>query len=146
MSKRTSESLEVGAEGLSGKQKGDLHVVEFKKVIDTLERLPSRAGKVAMTALAAKCGFSRGVLYQNPNVRRALEERARAEGLMIPAAKEVNAEGARDVDKSRLEARVLKLEQRVASLSAENAELRRQLRQYAHVEDAFVRTGRRIKL
>jgi hypothetical protein len=129
---------------LSGRQKGQLNLDRFQRILDDLERLPSRNGSVRMTALAAHCGFDRGVLYKNERVRTLLEARARLEGLNVPEQGEAKEDGSSDADKARLEARVLKLEQRLAALSAENAELRRQLRQFVHIEEHFVQTGRRI--
>lgn len=131
--------------GLSGVQKGQRHLDRFKQVLTELVHLPSRNGRVNMTALAAACGFDRQVLYKNPGVRAHLEAAALNQTLCIPESRH-STERSGDADDARLQARILQLEQRAVALGAENAELRRRLRQYEHIEEHLLETGRRIKL
>jgi len=103
--------------------------------------LPSRDGRPNLSAIALACGFDRQVLYKNSAARELLRK----------AAEEFNLEETGDVpeqegdtEKRLLKARILQLEQRNAALKAENDGLRRKLRQYTHIEEHMVETGRRV--
>jgi hypothetical protein len=130
--------------GKSGKQLGEEHAGRLQAYLAGVERLPSRGGKLNVSAVALACEFDRAVLYNNPACKQMLAVAVAAKGLSeIPSHDTAN-----DVDdaKVRLERRVHELEQLNAALKAEVYELRRQLARIPIIEDHVVETGRRIKM
>jgi hypothetical protein len=97
-------------------------------------KLPSRGGKVNKTAVATACGFNRETFAQNKRFDRRLEVAVAELGLEAPAASDPSPRDSAD------KARITVLEQQLASLRAENFELRRKLARYEH----SIATGRRV--
>lgn len=131
--------------GRFGADVGKEHVERLQRYLHTLRTegkpLPSHDGRPNLSAIALACGFDRQVFYKNSAARELLEQ----------ATKEFNLEEKGDVpeqdsdnEKRLLKARILQLEQRYAALKAENDGLRRKLKQYAHIEEHMIETGRRI--
>jgi hypothetical protein len=122
---------------------GNEHVTALKRYIEGLrssgEGLPSRSGKLNISAVALACGFNREVIYQNPHCRALLQEAAKLIGLRGVECKEEQAE----VGKVRLERRITQLEQQNAALVAEVFDLRRKLEQLRHIEEMF-EEGKRV--
>lgn len=129
---------------ISGRQKGDRNFDALKAYVIRLkaagEGLPSRAGKLNVTAIALACGFNREVLYQNPRCKGLLSEALQHLGL----GKEVNTPAVDDDQRVKLERRINKLEEENAALYAEVLELRRKLKRFDHIEQHMVETGRRV--
>jgi hypothetical protein len=130
--------------GKSGKQLGEEHAGRLRAYLDGVEGLPSRGGKLNMSAVALACEFDRALLYNNPACKQMLADAVAAKGLSEVLSHDI----AKDVDdaKVRLERRVHELEQLNAALKAEVYELRRQLACSPIIEDHVVETGRRIKM
>jgi hypothetical protein len=129
---------------LSGSQIGKRHADRLRTYIDGLRAkgssLPIRNGRPNLTAIGLACGFDRQVLHKNPACRRIIEEATAEFGLQGPTGQPTeNPSGT-----VRLEAKVLRLEQQNAALRVEVGELRRKLRQFQHIEEHMVETGRRI--
>lgn len=129
---------------ISGRQKGDQNVEALKiylaRLLAANEALPAHGGKINITAVALACGFKREVLYQNPRCKQILGEAIKKLGLgSEPAAQTVANDGV-----VLLERRINTLEQENAALYAEVLELRRKLRQFEHIEQHMVETGRRV--
>lgn len=128
-----------------GRQAGEEHLLALceylRRLAEAGEGVPERAGKANVTAVALACGFNREVLYQNPRCKAVLAEAVVRLGLAKPSA-DVADDG--QDDRARLENRIRTLEQQNAALYAEVHELRRRLRRVEHIEEHFVRTGRRI--
>ncbi len=115
------------------------HVRALQRYLETVESLPARGGKLNVSAVAAACGFDRGVLYTNPECNRLLKS--------VLEAKSLGGLSERDDEQSDdrrriLEHRVNQLEQRNAALMAENEDLRAKLRKFEHIENHVVATGR----
>ena len=115
------------------------NVERLRKYLSGIEALPSRGGQLNATAVARACGFDRGVLYQNPECKRLLNEALAAKGLR---GLEEHETPAFDDRKRQLEQLVTKLEQRNAALKAENDTLRDKLKRLHHVEAHMIATGR----
>jgi hypothetical protein len=130
--------------GKSGKQLGEDHAGRLRVYLDAVERLPSRGGKLNISAVALACQFDRAVLYNNPACKQMLADAVAAKGLSGIVVHGADA-GADDA-KVRLERHVHQLEQLNAALKAEVYELRRQLACNPMIEEHVVETGRRIKL
>lgn len=120
-----------------------------------VEALPSRAGKVNVSAIAAACGFDRQILYKNDTARTMLDQAVREKGLIgIEAPGAAGADndvqpGLRDmVPLAKLreeQQRCANLEKRVSELTARNAELGARLRRQSLVEDELIAHGRRSR-
>jgi len=127
----------------SGQQVGAAYVEALSSYLNDLrsERsgLPAKNGKVSISAIALASGVDRQSLYKNRHCRDLLEAAAQEMGLAGIEAREVPM--AKDDGKDR---RIQTLEAQVASLTAEVHGLRRQLRQFSHIEAHMVATGRRV--
>lgn len=127
---------------------------------DTDFRQLVRRGILNRAEIAKECGFAKSALDQNPKIKvalRDLEDQLRARGVL---PKPVSAEDAvttgesaqaeatdpqREPSQKRaaFEAeRRRRLEQEVASLQAENAELKKQLAKFTLLSDALANAGR----
>lgn len=100
--------------------------------------LPSRNGKVSMSAVALAAGVATQNLYKNPACRSMLEQAAQELGL-APIGREEGQ--AKDDPRDR---RIQSLEARIASLQAEVEGLRSKLRRFTHIEQHMIETGRRV--
>lgn len=134
----TSES-----QAKSGQQIGQDYVAALEAYLQALRTegkgLPSRNGKVSMSAIALAAGVDRQSLYKNPNCRALLETAAQEMGLSGIEAREAPAP--KDDGKDQ---RIQTLEAQVASLQAEVHGLRRQLVRFSHIENHMIETGRRV--
>jgi hypothetical protein len=128
----------------SGKELGEEHVCRLQAYIDSVDKLPSRGGKLNVSAVAMACQFDRGVLYNNPRCKELIASAVAQKGLVGIVARD--ATDPEDKAVVRLERRVHDLEQLNAALKAEVFELRRQLARSQIVEEHTIDTGRRIKL
>jgi len=148
--------------GQSGKGLGDEYLRKIQTYLSTQDALPvSKDGSLNITAIAEQAGISKQSIYKNPAIRAAIKEAKAARGVeswserRANAPKEPVAKGeapprVATCDSKRLQAaewRVAKLEQQNAALTAENHELRRQvkeLKQQLGRQDMMIDTGRRI--
>ena len=145
--------------GRSGAQRGQENVAAFKAYVTGLrergEALPRTAGgDVNLSKVAADSGIrDRGRFYTNDTLKTLLADAS--ESLKAPApvpetlAKEssVSAEPDNADALRRVERRAQRLEQANAVLVAENADLRRQVRELRMQlgrEDIVIETGRRV--
>lgn len=143
----------------SGKVVGAEYVERVERYlggVDSLPILPS--GAVNVSAIADSAQVPRQSLYKNPAIRAMLDAAKEKAGLKsqhdlehteTPDVEGSPAASARQSPKQQqvLERRVNKLEQQNAALVAENAELRRQLKELRLAqgrEDMAIETGRRI--
>lgn len=120
-----------------------------------VEALPSRAGKVNVSAVAAACGFDRQILYKNGKAQAMLEHAVREKGLIGIKALGAGGEDEESdpvpedmvpISKLREEQRrCASLEKRLAELMARNAELSARLRRQSLVEDELIANGRRSR-
>jgi hypothetical protein len=130
--------------GKSGKQLGEEHAQRLRAYLEQIESLPSRDGKLNVSAVALACQFNRAVLYNNPACKQMLADAVAAKGLSGILSPEIA--GGIDDAKVRLERRVHQLEQLNSTLKGEVYELRRELARSPIIEEHVVETGRRIKL
>lgn len=112
--------------------------------------LPTRGGKLNVSAVAAECGFDRQVLYKNRTLREMLDAAVRTRGLVgiEPSNSSGGAAGDDDhpVPAAKLRAaqrEIARLEKRLAEMTARNAALRAHLARRRHVDDDLVASGRR---
>ena len=119
-----------------------------------VEALPSRSGKVNVSAIAAACGFDRQILYKNGTARALLDRAVGEKGLLgIEAAvadpdSEERPGQAAMVPLAKLreeQRRCADLEKRVSELSARTAELSARLRRQNLIEDELIARGRRSR-
>jgi hypothetical protein len=130
--------------GKSGRQLGEEHAGRLRAYLDRVESLPSRGGKLNVSAVALACQFDRAVLYNNPACKQMLADAVAAKGLSGILSGDVAAPGNDTI--VRLERRVHQLEQLNEALKAEVYELRRELARRPIIEEHVIETGRRIKL
>lgn len=114
--------------------------------------LPSRGGKLNVSAVASACGFDRQVLYKNKTARAMIERAVRDKGLMGiedstgDGAGAASSEAMVPMAKLRAEQRrVTLLEKRLSEMIARNAALRARLHRHAMVEDDLIAAGRRSR-
>lgn len=137
--------------GRSGHDLGREHLARLEDYIASGDALPTRAGKVNVTAIARACGFDRQVLYKNPPARALLDRTAAAQGCKGIEAERDGAAATDGADEalvpvSRLreaERRAGALEKRVSELAARNAALVAQLRRMDVVAENLIARGRR---
>lgn len=109
-------------------------------------------GVLSRKEIAKECGFAKSALDQNPRIKALLKETEdglRLRGILPPLEKSVVGEGElpafRDNGRQHVirdKERLQRLERENASLYAENAELKRKLRQFTVLQDALALTGR----
>lgn len=146
----------------SGKTLGDEYLRKMQTFLSAQVALPvSNDGSLNITAIAEQAGIPKQSIYKNPSIRKIIEEAKVAKGVeswserRAYAPKEPMEEGAaprRDMtsDSKRLqtaERRVSTLEQMNAALTAENFELRRQIKEVKQQlgrQDMIIDSGRRI--
>ena len=146
----------------SGRALGDEYLRKMQTFLSAKVALPiSNDGSLNITAIAEQAGIPKQSIYKNPAIRKIIEEAKVATGVeswserRADAPKEHMEEGAaprRDMtsDSKRLQAaerRVSTLEQMNAVLTAENFELRRQIKEIKQQlgrQDMMIDSGRRI--
>lgn len=130
--------------GLSGREIGERNAEALRTWLGALEAarqpLPTRNGRINLSAIAIACGFDRQTLYKNPAAKALLEEALGRLGTGEPAAEEAEVTPTSD----RRDRRILQLEQHNAALWAEVRGLREQLARYRHVEDVMI-SGRGVR-
>jgi hypothetical protein len=131
----------------SGTEIGAENVASLRAYLDRLaeagERLPLRAGKPNLSAIAIACGFDRQVLYKNPAAKALIDDIV-AKIPEQPEATNADTEEKPVSKTDRRDRRIMQLEQDNASLRAENQSLRDRLRRIEHVEEIMVQSGRRV--
>ncbi|MFX1803059.1 DUF6262 family protein [Paraburkholderia sp. A1RO-5] len=141
----------------NGRDVGREHFATLQAFVKSGSSVPvGRDGAVNISELARVTGIPKSSFYQNPDVR-SLIATLRDAGEAEPAEKDTQASEEAIVSSSlvhmeaqqtqRLEGRVNSLEQQNAILVAENAELRRQLRdlrQQLARQDMMIDTGKRV--
>ena len=153
----------------SGQQKAEEYVLRFatwiaSKTDEDFRNIASR-GKLSRVEIAAECGFAKSVLAQNPRGREALtglEKSLRKRGVLPSLATdcetevddETEADGetatattnqVRQVESSqsaRDAERLSRVERELASVKAENSELKRLLARFTVLQEALAETGR----
>jgi hypothetical protein len=137
---------------LSGRERGEENLARVRRYLADLkgngQSLPSQDGRPNITAIAKASGVLRNVFYTNAGVKRLLVE-------FIGDLDEVKmgptglARVQRQLDMK--ERRILQLEQQLASVKAENEELRKRLAaaeqkltRYQVIEEDVLQAGRRV--
>ncbi len=128
----------------SGKVIGQEYLVRVQAYLQDTPTLPLQSdGTLNVTAIASAADVPRQSLYKNPKIRELLESAKTSQE--IPS-RHSEPDPGKD-GKRLLERRVHKLEQQNAALVAENAELRRQLKELRlqqSRDELMIETGRRI--
>lgn len=138
--------------GRSSQEQAREHAARLEAYLAQTGTLPSRAGKVNVTAIARACGFDRQTIYKNRACRAMVEAAALDQDISF-------AEGAADdagdteatnamVPASKLreeQRRVAALERRLAEMTARNAALMARLRQQTQIEEDLIMAGRRTR-
>lgn len=116
-----------------------------------------QAGVLNKSEVAAECGFSRSVFYQNPGVRDVLQRLEKRLGTSVLSSSQTEAAclsgeaadpSGKAVDrrtaagKAQAEARIKALAEQNATLQAEVRDLRKRLLRYEHLDSHLSKTGR----
>ena len=137
---------------LSGRERGEENLAKVRSYLAGLKAasqpLPLEDGRPNITAIAEACGVLRNVFYTNAGVKRLLAEFAGGSvGSTEPTAGLARVERQLEVKESR----ILQLEQQLASVKAENEELRKRLAageqrltRYKVIEEEVLKVGRRV--
>lgn len=133
---------------MRGLEGGEQNVVKLRSYIAGLKesgrKLPSRAGDVNRSKIASACGFNRSVLYDNEAAIEVLDQAKQDIGLEGAKAKVTSAvQLSKKEDKSQ-DRELHRLQLLNSTLLAENQQLRQRLREYEHIEERMIQTGRRI--
>ncbi|PWL19816.1 MAG: hypothetical protein DCO81_07705 [Candidatus Aquiluna sp. XM-24bin5] len=132
----------------SGIELGREHAARLEAYLAEIDRLPSRAGKPNMTAIARACGFDRQVLYKNPTCASMLEAALEECGLDAPEARN-DQEGTELVPASKLreaEQRNSSLEKKISEMRARIVGLEALLRRREIIDEELTSRGRRSAL
>ena len=137
---------------LSGRERGEENLAKVRRYLAGLraigQSLPLEDGRPNITAIAEASGVLRNVFYTNAGVKRLLAEFIGGpdEGKKPPTGL-ARAERQLEIK----ERRILQLEQQLASVKAENAELRKRLAaaeqklaRYAVIEEEIIKAGKRV--
>ena len=132
--------------GIEGAEK---NVIKLQSYIAGLKeagrQLPARAGDVNRSRIAAACGFNRSVLYDNAEAIEIVLAAKSDLGLEAPKGTAERSSLPPSKHEDKLKDRELhRLQQLNATLRAENQDLRKRLREYDHIEERMIQTGRRI--
>lgn len=131
--------------GIEGAEK---NVAKLQSYIAGLKedrrRLPARAGDVNRSKIASACGFNRSVLYDNEIAIQVIEHAKREIGLEGPKSKPTGGVQITQKEDKSQSRELHRLQQLNATLRAENQDLRKRLREYDHIEERMIQTGRRI--
>ena len=137
---------------IPGRERGEANLAKVRRYLADLhatdESLPLQDGRPNITAIAEASGVLRNVFYTNAGVKRLLKEfiGGLGEVKMGPTGL---ARVQRQLDMK--ERRILQLEQQLASVKAENEELRKRLAaaeqkliRYRVIEEDILQAGRRV--
>ncbi|MGD1158407.1 MAG: hypothetical protein ABSA41_21650 [Terriglobia bacterium] len=137
---------------LSGRERGEENLAKVRRYLAGLraigQSLPLQDGHPNITAIAEASGVLRNVFYTNAGVKRLLAEFIGGpdEGKKPPTGL-ARAERQLEIK----ERRILQLEQQLASVKAETAELRKRLAaaeqnlaRYAVIEEEILKAGKRV--
>jgi len=137
---------------LSGRERGEENLAKVRRYLAGLraigQSLPLQDGHPNITAIAEASGVLRNVFYTNAGVKRLLAEFIGGpDENKKPPTGLARAERQLDIK----ERRILQLEQQLASVKAETAELRKRLAaaeqklaRYAVIEEEIIKAGKRV--
>lgn len=134
---------------LSPVERGESNVARLRDYLNELRRsgqsVPmNNDGEPNRTAIAAECGFRRNVLHTNKAAIRLLNEFLGRDGESPAVAGAEAGTAALEAQNGVLEQRIIRLEQRLAVVSVERDELRKQLARYKVIEEDVLKKGRRV--
>ena len=137
---------------LSGRERGEENLAKVRRYLAGLraigQSLPLQDGHPNITAIAEASGVLRNVFYTNAGVKRLL-----AEFIGGPDENKKPPTGLARAERQLeiKERRILQLEQQLASVKAETAELRKRLAaaeqklaRYAVIEEEIIKAGKRV--
>jgi hypothetical protein len=137
---------------LSGRERGEENLAKVRRYLAGLraigQSLPLQDGHPNITAIAEASGVLRNVFYTNAGVKRLLAEFIGGpDENKKPPTGLARAERQLDIK----ERRILQLEQQLASVKAETAELRKRLAaaeqklaRYSVIEEEIIKAGKRV--
>ena len=129
--------------------RGETNVAKLRTYLDGLRRsglnVPTNSdGEPNRTAIAKASGIRRNVLHTNKTAIRLLAEFTGGSDVHAAGGRAEARAAAQATQISVLEQRVLRLEQRLAVVTAERDELRERLSRYRVIEDDVLKKGRRL--
>jgi hypothetical protein len=130
------------SENRSKRELGQCNAERLEAYLEAASRsnaIPMANGRPNRSKIAEALGFSRSVFQQNPAVAAIME---RFEQGDRPDVAEVRKPGRRDPREVEKDRRIEQLEQRLASVQAENRDLKDRLRQSKWLLDELPTTGR----
>lgn len=120
--------------------------MRLKDYLASAKVLPTRAGKVNVTAIARACGFDRQVLYSNPACKALLELAAHRHGVETMEMGFEDKAPDQMVSMSKLreaERHIGKLEKKISEMRARIVGLETRLRRQGDIDDLLISRGRR---
>lgn len=130
----------------SGAELGRENAVRLEDYLANIKALPTRAGKINVTAIARACGFDRQVLYSNPACKALLEAASHRHGVktMEVGTKERSSDQMVSMSKLReAERRIGTLEKKISEMRARIVGLETRLRRQGDIDDLLISRGRR---
>lgn len=122
--------------GKSNKQVGDENLARLAAWLDAAPAIPDRNGKANISAIALASGVDRQVLYRPP-AQELIATAVAAKGLGMPQQRAAVGEELPPWAKQQIH----QMEQRLATLYAELADLRKRIARYEHLERHMTQTG-----
>ncbi|SCM68316.1 DUF6262 family protein [Donghicola eburneus] len=130
----------------SGAELGKENAARLEDYLASVESLPTRGGKINVTAIARACGFDRQVLYTNPACKALLDAAAENSPLEARSAGSSIKSADQMVPTSKLreaERRIQALEKKISEMRARIVGLETRLRRQSDIEDHLISRGRR---
>ena len=130
----------------SGAALGRENVARLEDYLANVKSLPTRAGKVNVTAIARACGFDRQVLYSNPACKILLEAAAKDLGIDSMETGVPIRDSDQMVPMSKLreaERRVGALEKKISEMRARIVGLETRLRRQTDIDEHLISRGRK---
>ncbi|MCI0557100.1 MAG: DUF6262 family protein [Nitrososphaera sp.] len=139
---------------LSGPERGEVNLAKLQAYLDGLkstgQSLPMDGDRPNISSIAEASGLRRNVFYTNSGVKKLLNEFIR--GAVPAEASDERSVLTRYEEQIEVRnRRILQLEQKLATVQAENEELRKRLAEsernldrYRIIEEEVIKAGRRI--
>lgn len=123
----------------SNAELGEENLHRLRHYLDITDRVPERAGKANISAIAIGAGVPRDFINRRADAKRLIANAVTAKGLAMP--QQVHAAPGEGVS-ADLKRKVQQLEQKNAVLRAEVAALRRAAARWQHLEAQMMASGK----
>ncbi len=135
----------------SGREMGRENAARLQDYLSGIDSLPTRGGKVNISAVAVACGFNRQVLYKNEICHKLLADAVEKKGLDGIEMKgvqhlESNTQMVPLKNLQEAESRIGALEKRLSELRARVVGLEAKMRRYQAIDEELISRGRRATI